>query len=53
MQFQVWFVNDLGDEFEDPDTQFVEAHSWLHALQIAEVKATERKKFLSGIDRLE
>lgn len=52
MDFQITFLNDLDDEFEDFEAEFIEAYSWLNAIQIAELKAVEKNKFLSGVDRL-
>lgn len=53
MQFEAWWVNDLDDEFEDPETQFIEAPSWLMALQFAEAQAAKIGKHLSQLSRLE
>jgi hypothetical protein len=52
MDFQITFLNDLDDEFEDLEAEFIEAHSWLNAVQISELKALQKNKFLSGIERL-
>lgn len=52
MDFQITFLNDLEDEFEELEAEFIEAYSWLNAIQIAELKALDKKKLLSGVDRL-
>jgi hypothetical protein len=52
MQFQISFLKDLEDDFEDIESFFIEASSWAHALQQAEAKAVKLKKHLSGIDLL-
>ncbi len=53
MQFEVSYLNDLDDEFEELDAAFIEAPSWLLALQLAEAKAVEKKKHLAQLIRLE
>lgn len=53
MQFEVCFLNDLDDESEDFDAQFIEAPSWLMALQKAEAMALAKKKYLAQLVRLE
>lgn len=52
MTFDVWYLKDLDDEFEDPDREFIEAPTWLMALQVAEINAANLDKNLAQISRL-
>lgn len=53
MQFEVVYLADLDDEFEELDAEFVEAVSWLQAVEIGEASANRKKKFLAQLSRLE
>jgi hypothetical protein len=53
MHFEVWYLKNLDDEFEDPEVVFIEAPSWLMALQIAEAGIPKHKKYLASLARLE
>lgn len=52
MTFDVWYLKDLDDEFEDPEQEYIEAPTWLMALQRAEAKASKLNKHLAQMSRL-
>lgn len=52
MQFQIFFLRDLDDEFEDLEGEVVEATSWQNVLQIGELMAIQKKKNLVTLERL-
>lgn len=53
MQFEVCYLYDHDFELSDGEHQFIEAPSWLMALQIAEAKAMKKNWHLSELVRLE